>query len=113
MMGARLTHTWNRIAAGFLGITTFLLLPIAVRAVDLDAEPIHYAKGPADNVIERLNKRLTAGEIKIACDPKMGYLPSLLKALDVPQSSQILVFSKTSFQRNRISPATPTRLVLQ
>jgi hypothetical protein len=110
MMRPRLTQTWTMVVAGFLGITTFLVLPIAACAVDLDAEPINYAKAPADNVIERLNKHLTSGKMKIACDPKMGYLPSLLKALDVPQSSQILVFSKTSFQRNRISPATPRAL---
>ena len=39
-----------------------------------------------------------------------GYLRSLLKGLEVPESSQVLVFSKTSFQRERISPETPRAL---
>src|SRR6185436_3336105 len=39
-----------------------------------------------------------------------GYLPSLLSQLNIPQSSQVLVFSKTSFQRERIAPATPRAL---
>ena len=33
-----------------------------------------------------------------------GYLAAALKAFDVPVSSQLLVFSKTSFQGPRISP---------
>lgn len=36
-----------------------------------------------------------------------GYLRSVLKGLDIAQSSQLLVFSKTSCQRERISPGTP------
>ena len=39
-----------------------------------------------------------------------GYLPALSKELNVPQSSQVLVFSKTSFQRERITPKTPRAL---
>src|SRR5689334_8736254 len=36
-----------------------------------------------------------------------GYLPSLLKQLDLNIDSQILVFSKTSFQLTKIAPQTP------
>jgi len=43
-------------------------------------------------------------------DHDFGYLPSLLQALGIPKSSQMLVFSKTSFQRERISPTTPRAL---
>src|SRR5215468_7611075 len=39
-----------------------------------------------------------------------GYLPSLLKGLDLNIDSQILVFSKTSFQLTKISPQTPRAL---
>ena len=39
-----------------------------------------------------------------------GYLPAILKALDVPISSQLLVFSKTSFQATRIYPQSPRAL---
>jgi hypothetical protein len=95
---------------GLLAVAAPLLLPIQARAIDLDAEPINYAKARANNVIERLQARLESGESKVACDPKMGYLPSLLKALEVPESSQVLAFSKTSLQRHRISPATPRAL---
>ena len=36
-----------------------------------------------------------------------GYLRPLLKLLGIPESSQVLVFSKTSLQINNISPAAP------
>jgi hypothetical protein len=39
-----------------------------------------------------------------------GYLKSVLDALDIPASSQTLVFSKTSFQFRKISPETPRAL---
>src|SRR5262249_46659298 len=38
---------------------------------------------------------------------EFGYLPSVLKEFKIPVSSQMLVFSKTSLQRDRISPRTP------
>jgi hypothetical protein len=97
-------------AAGLLGLAGLLWLPLPARGVDLDAAPINYATARADNVIERLKKRLETGEIKVTRDSCMGYLPSLLKELDVSESSQVLVFSKTSMQRHRISPATPRAL---
>ena len=43
-------------------------------------------------------------------DQTSGYLPALLKALDIPVSSQVLVFSKTSFQSARIYPHSPRAL---
>ena len=54
-----------------------------------------------------LQERLAAGTAKLEFEPEHGYLRSLLSALDVPESSQVLVFSKTSLQRERISPKTP------
>src|SRR5207249_3742218 len=69
---------------------------------------IHYdsADGLADP-IARLQKRLAEGTVKLNFEPGRGYLPALLEALRVPASSQTLVFSKTSSQRERIDPQTP------
>jgi hypothetical protein len=64
--------------------------------------------GPAkDDPIARLQARLESGAVKLEWDATHGYLPSLLKALKIPVSSQGLVFSKTSFQAPLISPAAP------
>ncbi|MFM8931621.1 MAG: hypothetical protein ACKOS8_07065, partial [Gemmataceae bacterium] len=77
------------------------------RAADLDAAPIHYATAPENNAVARLQRALDTGKAKLAFDKDKGYLPAVLRALEVPVSSQVLVFSKTSLQRNRIAPKTP------
>lgn len=84
-----------------------LLLPLPVAAVDLDREPINYSTAVPHNGVERLQKRLERGQAKLTYDEGTGYLRSLLRELNVPLSSQMLVFSKTSLQRRRINPRTP------
>jgi hypothetical protein len=75
-----------------------------------DEETINYSKTPDANPVSRLQERLNQGEVKLKYDDRYGYLPALLEELKVPRSSQMLVFSKTSFQRERISPKTPRAL---
>lgn len=74
---------------------------------DIEHEPINYLKSPLSDPISKLQKRLDNDETHLTFDLKSGYLASVLKTLDVPVTSQMLVFSKTSFQRNRINPRTP------
>jgi hypothetical protein len=45
--------------------------------------------------------------VKLDYEKDHGFLISVLKQLKVPVSSQVLVFSKTSLQSERISPKTP------
>lgn len=60
------------------------------------------------DVIADLSKNLEAGKLKLAFDPDgPGFLKSLLRQLNVEESSQILVFSKTSLQHKLIGPETP------
>src|SRR5688572_3953986 len=69
------------------------------------------AKGPvADDPIAHLRRDIDSGKVKLEYDAQRGYLASLLKSLNIPVSSQTLVFSKTSLQSERISPATPRAL---
>lgn len=79
------------------------------RAADDEFElaPIEYSKKTPDNAVSRLQGQLERGERTLARDGDKGYLPALLEALEVPVESQLLVFSKTSLQRTRISPRTP------
>lgn len=90
----------------FAWLATFVLI-VSAHAADLNRAPINYAKAPAHNAVSRLQERLAAGKAKLVYDDDRGYLKSLLKELNVPESSQTLVFSKTSLQRERISPKTP------
>ena len=66
-----------------------------------------YEAATPNDPIARLQRRIDAGEVKLSFDVTWGYLPSLLAALNIPTSSQTLVFSKTSFQLDRISPWGP------
>lgn len=66
--------------------------------------------GVTRDPIARLQARLDAGAVTLAHDSVLGYLPALLKALDIPVSSQVLVFSRTSLQTDRIAPWSPRAL---
>ncbi len=66
----------------------------------------YYETEPTDSVTQ-LWKRIESGEVRLERDAQHGYLKSLLNALDIDVSSQILVSSKTSLQLKMISPATP------
>ena len=104
-MSGRLRECWLKFA--LLGPIALALLLADARAGDLNRDPIDYASAPADNAVTRLQGRLASGQAKLKFDDDRGFLKSVLKELNVPESSQVLVFSKTSLQRERISPKTP------
>jgi len=54
-----------------------------------------------------LAQQIQARKIVLNYDETHGYLRSLLKQLNVPISSQTLVFSKSSFQLSQIGPEDP------
>lgn len=90
-----------------LVVASFALAPMLTSADEFERPPIEYSQSTPDNCITQLQARLDRGGAVLEYDDEWGYLPSLLEALDVPLESQMLVFSKTSLQRNRISPRTP------
>ena len=92
----------------------FVLLTTVTRStvaqVMFDREPINYSTSEANGPIAKLQKQIDAGEVSLKFDEEHGYLKSVLDALDISTSSQMLVFSKTSFQLRRISPWSPRAL---
>ncbi len=66
-----------------------------------------YAAATPTDVISRLQAGIDRGDVKLVFDEEHGYLSSVLKELRIPASSQSLVFSKTSFQLDKIAPWTP------
>lgn len=82
----------------------------AIGQAAYEREPINYNTAPVSDPIAQFQSRLDAGKAKLEFDAQRGYLPSLLKQLKIPASSQTLVFSKTSLQRDRISPQAPRAL---
>jgi len=76
--------------------------------VRLDNPAIRYYDEPANDPVARLGRQIESGEVTLDYTPsRMGYLPSLLKHLGINIDSQVMVFSKTSFQAVLISPAAP------
>lgn len=89
------------------GAITLTQRDVAASDGALDSEPISYSAPETNNAVARLQERIDRGEAKLEFDASHGYLRSVLEQLEIPISSQGLVFTKTSFQRDRISPATP------
>jgi len=83
--------------------TVFPFIPFDHKAID-------YLESPVNDPVALLEKRIQAGQAKLDYDPRWGYLPSVLKNLGLNTDSQVLVFSKTSFQSPMISPAKPRAL---
>src|SRR3984957_14770254 len=75
--------------------------------VPLDDPAIQYA-GPVSDPIAQLEKQLESQKLKLDYAPNgWGYLPAVLKQLNINIDSQVLVFSRTSIQTSHISPRTP------
>src|SRR5262245_4640291 len=101
------------LAAGVcLCLTTVLmhgqspLTPSAMR----NHPAISYQTVPPADDVARLAERLRRGDARLEFEPTTGYLSSVLEALHVPAESQLLVFSKSSFQQAKIDPRNPRAL---
>ena len=109
----RSTNQKARFRYGRLGLLVLgfclpvLLIGGLLSAQDYTEAPISYLKTSPSDLVADLQKKVDSGQAQLKFDSKHGYLLSVLQALHVPVSSQMLVFSKTSFQRDRISPQSP------
>ena len=81
--------------------------PGSLHTVNYDSPPISYSDAEIGGPIVELQKKMLSGEIRLKHHPRYGYLPAVLEALDVPVSSQLLVFSKTSTHRQMIYTNVP------
>ncbi|HYP14096.1 MAG TPA: hypothetical protein VEQ63_09245 [Bryobacteraceae bacterium] len=89
---------------------TLLFAHLSSNLLPLEHDAIRYSKTPASDPVARLNSSIAEHKVRLAYTEPHGYLESVLKALDIPRESQILVFTKTSFQSPRIGPKTPRAL---
>lgn len=62
------------------------------------------------NAVLRVQEKIEGGKVAFKHVEGQGYLKSMLAELDVSETSQVLVFSKTSFQSEKITPKTPRAL---
>jgi hypothetical protein len=77
---------------------------------DFEHGVIQYASTAPEDPVARLQKRIDEGLATLEYDERWGYLPAVLDRLNIPRSSQGLVFSKTSLQLVQISPDAPRAL---
>ena len=69
--------------------------------------PIRYSDTTPNDATQRLESLIAAGKVKIDRTDAWTVLRDVMKQFDIPQESQVMVFSKTSKQNDRISPQTP------
>jgi hypothetical protein len=98
------------LASAALVATVLSGLPAVAAAPDYEQPPISYSATRPHDAAGRLMDALESGAATLAHDGERGYLDALLRELKIAPSSQTLVFSKTSFQRDLISPRRPRAL---
>jgi hypothetical protein len=77
---------------------------------DLDSAVHGYWKKPLSDPFTKFIAEVESGRVKLDGGGELPYLRSLLKALNIPETSQMLVFSNTSLQLGLISPRNPRAL---
>ncbi|MFN7736306.1 MAG: hypothetical protein ACK5O8_09320 [Pirellula sp.] len=88
--------------------STVLMDPRQTVADDpFEQPPIRYSASVSMDPVAMLKMRMDRGEVILRKEKPFGYLRDVLRELNVPQESQVLVFSKTSFQIHKISPTNP------
>jgi hypothetical protein len=80
---------------------------IVVFGVLIPGVGLSLRQAPVEDPVANLAEKIKKDEIVLNYDEAHGYLRSILKELNVPVSSQSLVFSKSSFQLTQISPEAP------
>ncbi len=95
-------------------VFVFMSLPpsssVIAQSDSFEGPPINYLTAEVHDPVAELALKVESGEVNLEYDDEHGYLKSVLEALEVPVSSQTLVFSKTSLQLQRISPRRPRAL---
>jgi len=74
---------------------------------NFDEPPHNYHSAPLKDRFTKLKASLESGRIPLDHSSEKAFVVSLLRALDIPASSQMLVFSTTSLQLRFITPRNP------
>ncbi len=84
------------------------LLPVFLLAEDeYEQTPIRYSDTKPNDAAYALETLMNSGRVKLDRQSAWSVLKGLLKQFHIPEESQVMVFSKTSKQNDRISPQTP------
>ncbi|QDT29026.1 hypothetical protein Enr10x_43750 [Gimesia panareensis] len=70
-------------------------------------KPVEYGTGPLTDPVTQLNEQLARQKRELKFDPDWGYLRDVLRQLEIPESSQLMVYSKTALNPRIINPENP------
>ena len=109
MTVGRFLRKYRLLAAGLVVFATAVLDAQRRDAFVLsrDHPSIQYTSAPTTDRVARLNEQLQRGAASLRFESNTGYLNAVLQALEVPRESQMLVFSPTSLQSDRINVLNP------
>ena len=82
----------------------------APRVIDFRSAPHNYLDWKPRDRFAMIKERIQEGEVKIDTSNDKAFLKSMLDALSIPASSQIMVFSASSLQSEIINPGNPRAL---
>ena len=82
------------------------------RVIDFKAAPHSYLDWKPKDRFAELQEKAQKGEVKLDTTNDKAFLTSLLEALNIPITSQIMVFSASSLQSEIINPRNPRALYL-
>lgn len=89
-------------AAIFLGIS------LSLAGQDFfERSPILYSETASDDAVARLAREIETGDWVVGPLDGKSFLKAVLKKLEIPEESQVLVFSKTSLQNSLINQRNP------
>ena len=80
------------------------------RVIDFKGPPHSYLEWKPKDRFAELQEKAQKGEVKLDTTNDKAFLTSLLEALNIPVSSQIMVFSASSLQSEIINPRNPRAL---
>ena len=95
-------------------VPAWLLIPLVAddfqgssHLMDFELDPIRYSKAASETMVDVVGASLNSEQKTMRYSETGGYLQGLLESLDISPTSQVLVFSKSSAQRDHINPANP------
>jgi hypothetical protein len=81
-----------------------------LRNIDLEGAPHRYYGRETNDRFAKLRKEIDGGRVVLDRSGEKEFVRSLLKALEIPETSQMLVLSTTSLQLSLITPSNPRAL---